>query len=192
MEPEVHLIEKYLQAIKKWLTMTNIRLKGNKEIDLLAINPRNGEKFHVESRVTLTGFKLTRKDTYSQKGKSKGKPHRRGLDFFDKEKFNHDVVKASIHEIFGNTNYSKILVVWDVEDESVIDIAKERFGIEIWYMQNILDELREAIFQGKLKGSRDDILRTVELVLKMHKVSERKSIGRKIETYDRRYTTTIR
>jgi len=171
--------------------MTNIRLKGNKEIDLLAINPQTGEKFHVESRVTLTGFKLTRKDTYSQKGKSKGKPHRRGSDFFDKEKFNHDVVVAGIREIFGDANYRKILVVWDVEDESVIGVAKEKFGIEVWYMEEILDELREAIFRGKLKGSRDDILRTVELVLKRGKVSGRKSIRRKIENYNRRYATTI-
>jgi len=67
LEPEVHLIEKYFQAVKKCLTMTNIRLKKNKEIDLLAINPRTGEKYHVESRVTLTGFTLLKKDTYAKK-----------------------------------------------------------------------------------------------------------------------------
>ena len=74
MEPEVHLIEKYFQTVKKCLTMTNIQLKGNKEIDLLAMDPRTYERFHVESRVTLTGFKLLKKDTYVKKGTHKGSP----------------------------------------------------------------------------------------------------------------------
>jgi len=39
MEPEVHIIEKYFQEIKHCFNMTNIRLKGKKEIDLLAVSP---------------------------------------------------------------------------------------------------------------------------------------------------------
>jgi len=108
MEPEVHLIEKYFQSVKKCLTMTNIRLKRNKEIDLIAVDPRNGEKFHVESRVTLTGFTLLKKDTYAKKGMSKGKPHRRGLDFFDKEKFGHKIVVDALKKIFGDADYRRI------------------------------------------------------------------------------------
>ncbi len=56
--------------------MTNIRLKGAKEIDLLAINPKNSEKFHVEARVS-TSHKLKKEETHT----SDGRGHRNGLDF---------------------------------------------------------------------------------------------------------------
>jgi hypothetical protein len=36
MEPEVHILEKYFQEVLLCFTMTNIQLKGKKEIDLLA------------------------------------------------------------------------------------------------------------------------------------------------------------
>ena len=69
MEPEVHIIEKYFQLIKRCFTMTNIRLKGGKEIDLLAINPQSGEKYHVEVRVSTTpSFKLRIHDTKLKDG----------------------------------------------------------------------------------------------------------------------------
>ena len=168
LEPEVHLIEKYFQSVKKCLTMTNIRLKRNKEIALLAVDPRTGEKFHVESRVTLTGFTLLKKDTHAKKGMSKGKPLRRGLDFFDKEKFGHKIVVGAIKKIFGDADYRRILVVWDVKDDSVVKYAKERFGIEIWLMDEIITNLVENV----RRGSRDDILRTVELMTRQHKRRE--------------------
>ena len=160
MEPEVHLIEKYFQTVKKCLTMTNIQLKGNKEIDLLAMNPRTDEKFHVESRVTLTGFKLLKKDTYVKRGRHKGIPHKRGLDYFEKKKFGDDIIIDGIKGIFGNKPYKRILVVWDVKDNSVVEYAKENFGIEILLMNKIIESLEKNI----RRGSRDDILRTVELM----------------------------
>jgi hypothetical protein len=60
--------------------MTNVRCKGGKEIDLLAINPLTRKKYHVESRVSTT-FSLKAKDTYSHRGNLKI-PHRDGIDFF--------------------------------------------------------------------------------------------------------------
>ena len=79
MEPEVHIIEKYFQLVRHCFTMTNIRCKRGKEIDLLAIDPQTGEKYHVESRVgTAPSFKIREKDTST----SKGRPHKIGLDYF--------------------------------------------------------------------------------------------------------------
>ncbi|MDH5595656.1 MAG: hypothetical protein OEY40_02945 [Candidatus Bathyarchaeota archaeon] len=123
MEPEVHLIEKYFQLHEKCFTMTNVRCKGGKEIDLLAINPKSGEKYHVESSVK-PAFKLKVKTTYTKQGKS----HRDGIDFFVDKKFNHPLVLGKIHEIFGDTNYRKWLVVWSVQDDSVFQEA-ETFGM---------------------------------------------------------------
>ena len=56
MEPEVHIIE-YFQVVLGCFTMTNVKCEGQKELDLLAVNPRTSEKYHVESRVS-TSFKL--------------------------------------------------------------------------------------------------------------------------------------
>lgn len=158
MEPEVHIIEKYFQTMLKCFTMTNIKCKGNKEIDLLAINPRTGNKFHVESRVgTSPSFKIRLHDTYTKKGIA----HKIGIDYFAKEKFDHPLVKEKIKEIFGNINYVKILVVWDVQDEALVEEAKKIFDIEIWFIIEMIYDLME---KGKIRGSRDDILRTVELM----------------------------
>ena len=158
-EPEVHIIEKYYQEILHCFTMTNIKCKGNKEIDLLAINPRTLEKYHVEARIsTARGFALREKDTYT----SKGRAHRRGLDYFSKKKFNHSFVTQKIREIFSDSNYRKILVVWSTEDDfkRLADIAKKKYNIELFGLRNIIFEL---IVRGSYRGSRDDILRTLEL-----------------------------
>ena len=73
MEPEVHIIEKYFQEILHCFTMTNIRCKRGKEIDLLALNPSTKEKYHIEARVTRTGFKIKKHDTYVRKGNWEGR-----------------------------------------------------------------------------------------------------------------------
>lgn len=126
--------------------MTNIRLKGGKEIDLLAINPRTGEKFHVESRVA-TKFKLRFKATYTKSGRC----HRNGIDYFAEQKFNHPIVFKSIHDIFHSTEYRKILVVWDVQEKSVVEQAKKIYGIEVRFFQKLLTDL---IASAKGKGAK--------------------------------------
>lgn len=158
MEPEVHLVEKYFQEILGCFTITNLRLKGGKEIDLLATNLATGEKYHIECRVaTSRGFKLRPEDTYTKTGRA----HRRGLNFFAKEKFNHPAVLEKVRALFGNLNYRKVLVVWDVQDKSVVTQAKELYGIEVWFLKEILVHLTTKI---NTRGSRDDILRMIELV----------------------------
>ena len=65
-----------MQLVKECFTMTNVMLKGGKEIDLLAVNPISGEKYHIEVRVTIDkGFRIRLKDTQTKDGSK----HRRGL-----------------------------------------------------------------------------------------------------------------
>ena len=155
--------------------MTNIRCKRRKEIDLLALNPRTGEKFHVEARVsTARGFALREKDTYT----SKGRPYRRGLDYFAREKFNHPIIVEKIRQIFGDSNYRRVLVVWNTEDNftKLPTIAKEKFNIEIRGIRGLLhDFIKEKV----TIGSRDDILRTMELVASMRR--EERAFLKKID-----------
>lgn len=157
IEPEVHIIEKYFQEVLHCFTITNILLKHRKEIDVLAINPIKLERYHIEVNA-WTCEKVRQKD----------------LAYFQEDKFEHPTVKQKIRELFGDVVYHKILVVWNIKDDHVIDVAKERFSIEIRYMQEILQELREAVSCGKIKGSRDDILRTVELVNKSYEIARKK------------------
>jgi len=136
--------------------MTNIMLEGGKEIDLLAVNPISGEKYHIEVRVTIErGFRIRMVDTQTKSGRK----HRRGIDTLDAIKFK--PVKDAVKEMFGSSEYKKVLVVWDVEDSSVIEQAKSVYNIEIWKISNIM---RELIREVKTKPYRDDVLRTIQLI----------------------------
>lgn len=160
LEPEVHIVDRYMQLVRKYLTMTNIMLKGGKEIDLLAFNPMTKEKFHIEVRIaTGRGFRLRLIDTQTKKGRK----HRRGLDTLNEIKFMHPTVVNAVRETFGSGEYKKVLVVWDVEDNSVIEQAKSVYSIEVWKISNIISELTREV---KSRAYRDDVLRTIQLISK--------------------------
>jgi len=162
MEPEVHIIEKYFQEILHCFTMTNIKCKGGKEIDLLAINPRTAEKYHVEARVSTTrsfSLRLEEPDT------SKGRSHKVGLDYFEKQKFRHPIVVEKVKELFGGLTYQKVLVVWGVHSDWVFDKAEMLLGIQIWLLGDIVEEMMKEVWLGRShRGSRDDIMRIVEFM----------------------------
>ena len=158
MEPEVHIVERYMQLVKKCFTMTNIMLEGGKEIDLLAFNPLSGEKFHIEVRIaTGRGFRLRLIDTQTKKGRK----HRRGLDTLNEIKFSHPTVVDAVIGIFGTGEYRKVLVVWNVEDSRVIEQAKSLYQIDIWKISNIISQLTQEV---KTKPYRNDVLRTIQLI----------------------------
>jgi hypothetical protein len=158
LEPEVHIVERYMQLVKKCFTMTNVMLGGGKEVDLLAYNPRTNEKYHIEVRVTIgRGFRLRMKDTQTKNGRK----HRRGLDTLNEIKFIHPTVTNKVAEIFGSSDYKKVLVVWDVQNNAVIKQAKDVYGIEIWLVSDILSEIIKEV---KTRPYRDDVLRTIQLI----------------------------
>ena len=158
LEPEVHIVERYMQLVRKCFTMTNVMLEGGKEIDLLAVNPISAEKYHIEVRVAIgKGFRLRLIDTQTKNGRK----HRRGMDTLNEIKFSHPTVVKAVTEILGTSHYRKVLVVWDVEDGSVIEQAKSLYNIEIWKISNIMSEL---IREVKTKAYRDDVLRTIQLI----------------------------
>jgi hypothetical protein len=160
LEPEVHIVDRYMQLVRKCFTMTNIMLEGGKEIDLLASNPITGEKYHIEVRVaTGRGFRLRLIDTQTKSGRK----HRRGLDTLNEIKFAHPTVVNAVREIFGGGAYRKVLVVWDVEDSAVIEQAKSHYDIEVWKISNVMSELVREV---KSRPYRNDVLRTIQLISK--------------------------
>lgn len=133
-------------------------LEGGKEIDLLAVNPVSGEKYHIEVRVAIgRGFRLRMIDSQTKSGRK----HRRGMDTLNEIKFSPPTVVKAIMEIFGSSDYKKVLVVWAIEDEDLSEQAKNLYGIEVWRMADVLSEL---IREVKTKAYRDDVLRTVQLI----------------------------
>jgi uncharacterized Zn finger protein len=150
-----------MQLVKGCFTMTNIMLVGGKEIDILAYNSLSQEKYHIEVRIaTGKGFRLRIIDTQT----SKGIKHKRGLNTLNAIKFAHPVVTAKIQQIFGTTEYKKVLVVWDVENNEVIEQAKAVYDIEVWKISDVLSEMMRKI---GTKSYRDDALRIVQLISKM-------------------------
>lgn len=138
--------------------MTNVMLEGGKEIDLLAFDPISYEKFHIEVRVaTGRGFRLRLVDTQTKNGRK----HRRGLDTLNEIKFSHPTVIKAVKEIFGSSEYRKVLVVWDVEESRVIEQAKSLYQIDIWKISNIISQLTQEV---KTKPYRNDVLRTIQLI----------------------------
>jgi hypothetical protein len=160
LEPEFHIVERYMQLVKKCFTLTNIMLEGGKEIDLLALNPLSKEKYHIEVRIaTGRGFRLRLIDTQTKKGRKR----RRGLDTLNEIKFSHPTVVNAVKEIFGSGEYQKVLVVWDVEDSGVIEQAKGVYNIAVWKMADLMNQLMREV---KTKPYRNDVLRTIQLISK--------------------------
>ena len=103
--------------------MTNRRVKRNKEIDLLAFNPKTNEVSHVEVSVLFRPLKL-RESIY----KSNTNRSRNGLDYFLERKFDHSDVKEGISKILGHDlKVKRILVVGEIyeqEDEKIRETAR--------------------------------------------------------------------
>jgi hypothetical protein len=137
--------------------MTNIILKRNKEIDILAFNPNTGERLQIEVRICIRGFRLRMIDTQTKKGQE----HRRGMDTLYEKKFTDPVIVNAITDFFGGEKYQKVLVVWETEGSDVIEKTKSLYGIDIWKMPDILKSLSEEV---KTKAYRDKVRRTIQLL----------------------------
>lgn len=112
----------------------------------------------MECRVTIDpGFRIRVRNMET----ARGRKHRRGLDTLSREKFEHPLVKERVEEVFGSMEYRKVLVVWEVEDQAVIETARRDYGIEIWKVSDILGELEERLGTN---GYRDEVLRTIQLL----------------------------
>ncbi len=83
------------------------------------------------------------------------------MDTLNAIKFSPPAVVDGCKEIFGCSEYKKILVVWDVQEPNVIEQAKALYGIEIWRISDIINDL---IHEVGTKAYRDDVLRTVQLI----------------------------
>lgn len=162
MEPEVEIMKIFLENCKQWFTMTNIKAKSNKEIDILAIDPKSHEIYHIECRIA-TKFLLRFKETKNKKRKIS---HRNGINYFVDKKFYDQNVVNKIKKITGREKWKKWLVVWGMkkgEEERIKEYAG-KYGIEIKEISEIIKEIFKFINLHGISGSRNNVLRVMELI----------------------------
>lgn len=174
METTEKIVEAYLRYIKGWFTIPNIKCKGQKEIDLLAVDTSNLKKikrYHIEctvsvsrsySKITLNPFS---EDDLKDRVKKAGQ--RRTLGYFIKCKFGDSYVMEMLATFgFKKGNYRKIIVTWEWEEG--VPAAAKNEGIDLLSMKNILSEIAENTLTKRTYYI-DDTMRTLQLLTKAWK-----------------------
>jgi hypothetical protein len=168
METTEKIVEAYVRYLKNCATIPNIRCSGQYEIDLLAIDLKSGERFHIESGVSISGgySKLTT-EPFSEddlKVRTKKAGQRRTLGYFLKRKFAaKGVVETLKHYGFKRGKYTKVIVTWGATDEAKREARKK--GIELWYFPDLMAKIAREIKDRKTYFT-DDTLRTLHLYAK--------------------------
>lgn len=129
----------------------------------MVINPRTFERYHIEASVS-TAFPLRFNETKDKNGKTR----RNGLGYFATKKFNNPYVIEKIKLYFKEEPYTKILYVFDCDKEGqyagtnfIPSEAQKNFGFIVKPISDIIERLKQF---NAIKGSRDDVLRTLDLI----------------------------
>jgi len=105
MEVEEHIVEEYFRR-KGYSTISGIRLEGNREIDLLALNRPLNKFLHTEISVRI-GYPFQLLD----------RAHKFDIINYPKKKFEDSRVVEYIKNFFGTQEYEKVIVIWDKPDK---------------------------------------------------------------------------
>ncbi len=122
METTEKIVEAYVRYIRGWATIPNIKCSGQFEIDLIAINPISGKKYHIESGISGSQVysKLTAKPFVPENLKIRGKiaGTRRTVGYFVQRKFGTKAVTDRLLDYgFKPSGYRKVIVTWGWTDE---------------------------------------------------------------------------
>ncbi len=168
METTEKIVEAYCRYIKGWATIPNIKCSGQYEIDLVAIDPRTLDHYHIETGVSISGAfsKLTAQPFSPEDYKVPVKKavQRRTVGYFAVRKFGAPQVVDKLNEYgFKKERYSKVIVTWGWTDEAK-DQAKKH-GIILWDFRELLRDIGE-VFSDVRTYFTDDTLRTLQLFAK--------------------------
>lgn len=165
METTERIVEAYVRYIKHWATIPNVRCEGQYEIDLLAFDPKSGDRYHIESGVSVSGSysKLTDKPFSASDLKKRVQKagQRRTLGYFVDRKFGQPSVLKTLRRFgFNKGNSSKVIVTWGWR-EGVLAAAKKR-GVILWDFRDLMREMADE-FKNKRAYFTDDTMRTLHL-----------------------------
>jgi hypothetical protein len=165
METTEKIVESYCRYVKGWLTLPNVKCEGQYEIDLLAIDPKSLERYHIESGVSISGSfsKLTAKpfsrDDLKIRVKQAGQ--RRTLGYFIDRKFDLPEVRAELKKYgFVRGNYVKVIVTWGWQPD--VKALADRKRIQLWDFRERVNEIAAACRDHKTYFT-DDTARTIQL-----------------------------
>jgi len=172
------IVEAYCNYVKGWATIPNLKCdRGQYEIDILAVDPKNNEKYHIECSVSISSAfsKLTAEEFSEEKFKKPvEKPRQRmTIGYFKERKFGKKEIMDKLAQYgFKPGNYYKVIVVDGWTDEAQ-EKARE-YGIELWNFNEILYELVE-LCKKSTKYYEDDTLRATQLLLRALKRKSQRS-----------------
>ncbi len=172
METTEKIGEAYVRYIKRWATIPNIKCKGQREIDLLAVDPKDESRYHIEVGVSISGgfSELTNKPYDPEKLKIRGQTpsQRRTFGFFKDKKFASPEVVEKLSEYgFHDGNYRKIIVTWGWQNG--VREKADTEGIELWDFRNLVKEIIEDL-RGRRTYFTDDTMRTLHLYARAAKL----------------------
>ena len=180
MEATERIVEAYVRYVLGWATIPNIRCAGQNEIDLLAIDPKTLDRYHIEVSISISqGFRKLTAKPYDP-GLAKQRVHqasqRRTIGFFAEKKFpTPSVIDRLAEFVFEPGNYTRVIATWGWEDEAA-EVAAEH-GIELWDFRDIVSRIA-----GHIRGSReyfaDDTLRTLNLFIHAQDEAEKQESSR--------------
>jgi hypothetical protein len=165
METTEKIVEAYVRYVKHWATIPNVRCDGQMEIDLLAIDPLNSARYHIETSVSVSqGFsKLTAKEFDQDRLKNRvhQAAQRRTIGYFITRKFGSEHIKKKLSDYgFEKDQYKMIIVTWGWTQSAKAVADGE--GILLWDFRNIVQEIADTISKRRSYFV-DDTLRTIGL-----------------------------
>jgi hypothetical protein len=174
METTERIVESYVRYVKGWATIPNIRCEGQFEIDLLAIDPVNLARYHIETSVSgsQSYSKLTAKkfDPKLLKVRVQIAKMRTTLGYFIQRKFRTPAVVDKLAEYgFKRGSHAKVVVVWDWTPDA--KVAADKAGVELWSFKQILREIAQSL-RDKRSYFTDDTLRTIHLFMRARAYDE--------------------
>lgn len=167
METTEKIVEAYVRYVKGWATIPNIKCDGQYEIDLLAIDPISGKRYHIESGVSISGgFSKLTGEPYSfdlLKQRTKQASQRRTVGYFRDRKFTAPGIIAKLNKYgCNNNNYERIIVTWGWTDEA--KKQADEANIKLWDFRRLMVDIADSA-SGR-EYFTDDTLRTLQLLVK--------------------------
>jgi len=157
IHPNEHLVEQYVRILKKWFTITNIKLKENREIDILALDT-NGNCYHIEVEIHKTGLQWGPEGNAGYTVKE-----------YKEKKFNEEITNF-IKDEYGASIVNNIWVCWGIHPlkKQLALSEAEKYGIVIWEFKEKVIELWEKISTAHYG---DDIIQALSIIKEAMPVS---------------------
>lgn len=170
-----HIVESYFRLCRKCLTISDAKViyGNNRQIDLLAVNLKDGSQYHVECSVThCENWCPTVKQLEEQfERKFSGHPRKRegvNTDFAKGKRYGGLIVSTYEQYGFSIEKIQRIWICWVVKDpvnlQKMLDEYYHKTGFKIAvisFRDVVLPELKSAVGTSNYD---DEVLRTFSLI----------------------------